>query len=105
MAEATEAKPRQSKLPNFVDIEDDAVEALAEKYRDQTDKWLEAQKVALETEKELTDAFNANKKLVAAAKAHPKKKVKVGDFILTLTVKDPTQKIKVKHLDAESDSE
>lgn len=98
-------KPRQGKLAGFTEVDDDKVEALAEKYREQTDSWLEAQKTALETEKDLFKAFSANKALMKAAKAHPKGKVKCGDFVLTLTVKDPSEKIKVKSLSKDSPEE
>lgn len=101
-------KPKQQKLKGFTEIEDDEVENLAERYRDERDAWLSQQKVALETEGQLLKAVEKNKKILAAAKAHPKGKVKVGDVLLTIRAKDPTLKIKVKpmgDLEEESGSE
>ena len=91
-------KPKQEKIPGFTEIEDDEVEALAEQYKAETDEWLAKQKIALETEGKLLAAAKKNKALIAAAKAHKKGYVKVGDVRLQIRAKDPSLKIKVKIL-------
>lgn len=96
MERTKEAKPKQKKIPGFTEIEDDEVEALAEQYSAETKTWLEAQKIALATEDKLNTAAKKNKALMAAAKAHKKGYVKVGDVRLQIRAKDPTLKIKVK---------
>jgi hypothetical protein len=95
----------QKKLPGFTEIEDDVVEDLAKDYRDMTDKWLAAQKPALEKEKELQAAIAKNKKILEAARKHPKGKVKVGGVLLTIAPPTDTPKVRVKILSEEEEEE
>lgn len=95
---------KQSKLPGFTEIEDDAVEEAAEEYRDLTDKWLEKQKPALEAEKELQRLVAKNPAILEAARKHPKGKVRVGKCLLTFPQASDTPKIRVKLL-KEADGE
>lgn len=91
-----EAKPKQKKIPGFTELEDDKVEALAEEFAKARDYWQERGDEMNAAAKKLKEACEANAKIMKAAKAHPKGKVKVGDALLTITPKDPTTKIKVK---------
>lgn len=87
---------KQAKIPGFTEIDDDEVETLAESYAKARDAWQAAGKTMLEAKKELLDEAKKNKKILEAAKEHPKGKVKVGDALLTIRSKNPTLDIKVK---------
>jgi len=95
-ATETEAKPKQKKIPGFTELEDDTVEGLAEQFAEARDEWQAKGTAMNDAAKALKQACEANPKIMKAAKAHPKGKVKVGDALLTITPKDPTTKIKVK---------
>lgn len=101
----SEAKPKQAKLANFTEIEDDDVEGLAEAYVEARDAWQDAGKEMGTRKKALLEGAKKNKKILDAAKAHPKGKVKVGDALLTVKAKNPTLDIRVKMYGEESEEE
>lgn len=90
------ARPKQEKLPNFTEIDDDVVEELAQSYADARDAWQDKGKDMAKAKKALMEGAKKSKDILAAAKAHPKGKVKVGDALLTIKAKNPTLDIKVK---------
>lgn len=95
---------KQAKLPGFTEIEDDEVEAAAEKYSDLTAEWLEKQKPALNAEKKMRELIKKNPKILEAARQHPKGKVKVGNVVLTIPkMEDDMPKVKVKVLSGDKD--
>lgn len=87
---------KQSKLPGFTSIDDDKVEEAAEEFVKARDAWQEAGVEMGKAKAVLLKAVESNKKIVSAAKAHPKGKVKVGDALITYSARDPRTNVKVK---------
>lgn len=101
----SDKKPKQAKIPGFTELEDDEVEGLAEQFATARDDWQAKGTEMNDAAKKLKEACEANAKIMKAAKANPKGKVKVGDALLTITPKDPTTKIRVKLFGEDSESE
>lgn len=94
---------KQNKIPGFTELEDDEVEGLAEAYNTVRTEWQDKGTEMGKAKKALLDAAKKNKKIIEAAKAHPRGKVKVGDALLTIKSKNPTLDIKVKMYGEESE--
>lgn len=94
---------QQKKLVGFTEIEDDEIEELGENYVRERDSRMGQTKLEVEAKGKLLAAIKKNEKIVKAAKANPKGKVKVGDLVITFR-SVTSEEVKVKKLsDAEEE--
>ncbi len=76
-------RTRQAKLPGFTTLEDDRIERAADDFVDARNKRMKFGEKEATKKGKLVTAILKNPKVLDVIKKNPKKKVRIGDHVLT----------------------